>query len=70
MMFFDESMLIMMAFVVGKPVKVDTNTIRIERGKFARVCVEIDLTQPVMGKVGLRQHWYHVEYEGLHLLHA
>lgn len=28
--------------------------------------VEINLTKPVIGKVWLRDHWYRVEYEGLH----
>ena len=44
MMFFDESVLVTMASMVGKPIKVDTNTMRTERGKFAWVYVEIDLT--------------------------
>jgi len=33
-----------MASALGRLVRVDTNTLRVERGKFARVCVEIDLT--------------------------
>lgn len=39
-----------------------------EGSKFARVCVEINLDQPVVGHVWFRDHWFHVEYEGLHLL--
>lgn len=39
-----------------------------QRGKYARVCVEIDLNKPVLGRVGLCGVWYNVEYEGLHLL--
>jgi hypothetical protein len=38
------------------------------RGKFARVCIEINLDEPVVGKVWFRDFWYHIEYEGLHLL--
>lgn len=30
------------------------------------MCVEVDLTKPVVGKVWLRGHWYQVQYEGLH----
>ena len=30
--------------------------------------MELDLTKPVLGKVGLRGHFYKVVYEGLHLL--
>lgn len=29
------------------------------------MCVEIDLNQPVVGRVWLQGHWYKVEYEGL-----
>lgn len=41
-----------------------------ERGQFARICVEIDLSKPVVGKIWLRDHWHRVEYEGLHLVCA
>lgn len=40
------------------------------RGKFAHVCVEVDLTKPVLGVVRLCGHWYKVEYEGLHVICA
>lgn len=70
LLYYDESALMVMAAAVGKPVKVDNNTLKVERGKFARICVEIDLTQPVVGKVWLNGHWYKVEYEGLHLICA
>ncbi|XP_057451967.1 uncharacterized protein LOC130743755 [Lotus japonicus] len=66
--FYDESILMTLASGVGEPIRVDTNTVDMQRGKFARVCVEIDLDQPVIGMVGLRGTWYNVEYEGLHLL--
>lgn len=54
---------------MGNPIRVDIRyTVEASRGRFARVCVEINLNQPVVGCVWLRDHWYHVEYEGLHLL--
>lgn len=59
-----------MASAVGRPIKVDKNTLRVERARFARVCIEVDLTQQVVGKVWLKGHWYKVEYEGLHLICA
>ncbi|XP_057443947.1 uncharacterized protein LOC130736117 [Lotus japonicus] len=66
--FYDESILVTLASGVGKSIQVDTNTMDMQRGKFARICVEIDLDQPVIGMVGLRGTWYNVEYEVLHLL--
>ncbi|XP_057452555.1 uncharacterized protein LOC130744380 [Lotus japonicus] len=49
--FYDESYLLGVASAVGKPIRVDSNTLRAERGKYARICVELDLTLPVIGKV-------------------
>lgn len=64
--FYDESILLALAAAVGKPVKVDSNTLDVRRGSFARVCLEVDLSKPVVGKVWLNGFWYKVEYEGLH----
>jgi len=68
LVYYDESFLLAMASAFGRPIKVDTNTLKIERGKFARVRVEIDLTMPVVGKIWVDGHWYKVQYEGLHLI--
>lgn len=68
LVYYDESFLLAMASTVGKPIRMDTNTLKVERGRFARICVEIDLTQPVVGKVWLYDHWYNVTYEGLHII--
>lgn len=67
---YDESFLLAMASAVGRPVKVDRNTLKVERGLFARICIKVGLTQPVVGKVWLKGHWYKVEYEGLYLICA
>lgn len=68
MEYYDESVLMALAAAVGKPIRVDIQTVEATRGKFAHVCVEISLDQPVVGKVWFRNHWFNVEYEGLHLL--
>lgn len=65
---YDESLLLALASAVGSPVKVDIHTLDASRGKFSRVCIEINLDEPVVGKVWFRDFWYRVEYEGLHLL--
>jgi len=56
LIYYDESFLLAMASAIGRPIKVDTNTLKIERGKFARVCVEVDLTMLVVGKVWVNGH--------------
>ena len=68
--FYDESAILTMMSTVGRPVRMDNTTFRADRSKFGCVCIEIDLTRPVIGRVWLQGHWYHVQYEGLHLLYA
>ncbi|XP_057442695.1 uncharacterized protein LOC130734343 [Lotus japonicus] len=66
--YYGKNILMMLASAVGTPIKVDMNTTDMQRGKYARICVEIDLNKPVLGVIGLEGTWYNVEYEGLHLL--
>ncbi|KAK2359196.1 zinc ion binding / nucleic acid binding protein [Trifolium repens] len=53
---------------IGQTVKVDRNTLLQERGKYARVCVEVDLNKPLLAMFELKDEIYKVEYEGLHML--
>lgn len=48
--YYNENVLMGLASVIGKPIRVDRNTLNVERGHFAHVCIEIDLSQPVVGK--------------------
>lgn len=50
-------------------IKVDKNTMAIKRGKYARICVEIDLDKPLLPMFEIKKHIYRVEYQGLHLLY-
>ena len=68
MVYYDESVLLTLPEAIGVLIKVDLNTLNFARGKFARVCIEIDLTRPIIGKVWLDGHWYKVQYEGLHVI--
>lgn len=36
--------------------------------KFACICVKLQLDKPMVGQVSLRNHWFHIEYEGFNLL--
>lgn len=51
--YYDEDLLWALASVIGNPIKVDTHTLKMERGRFTRLCIEIDLNKPVVGKVGI-----------------
>ncbi|XP_057418637.1 uncharacterized protein LOC130712838 [Lotus japonicus] len=66
--FYDESFLMSVARVIGRPIKVDINTLSGDRGRFARICVELDLTKAVIGRICIEDFWYKVEYEGLHII--
>lgn len=49
--FYDENFLLAMVAAVGTPMRVDRNTLKVERGRFPRVCVEMNLNGPVVSKV-------------------
>lgn len=51
--------------LLGKLLKIDGLTTAQNRGKFARLCVELDLTKPLDAFVQINQVWYNIEYEGL-----
>ncbi|KAL7173820.1 hypothetical protein ACSBR2_033142 [Camellia fascicularis] len=46
--YYDEKMLFHIAKTIGKPLKIDLNTTTSSRGKYARVCIEMDLNKPLI----------------------
>ncbi|GLT47075.1 hypothetical protein SLA2020_207950 [Shorea laevis] len=66
-----EAVVLYVARKLGNPIKVDRVTLMATRGKFARVCVEIDLRKKLPSSIDLDlEEWPQslvlVEYEGLH----
>ncbi|CAI0435221.1 unnamed protein product [Linum tenue] len=51
---------------IGRPIRVDRATQTGERGRYARVCVEVDLSKPLLSKYKIEGSTYYIEYEGLH----
>ncbi|CAN1324628.1 hypothetical protein LINPERPRIM_LOCUS33174 [Linum perenne] len=51
--------------LIGKTVKIDFNTQQAERGKFARIAIEIDLNEAIPPVVLLDGDIQKVEYENL-----
>ncbi|CAI0552115.1 unnamed protein product [Linum tenue] len=51
--------------VIGKPVRVDRATEMGARGNYARVCVEVDLTKPLLGRYKVEGIEYLMQDEGL-----
>ena len=66
--YYEEKALFQIAKRLGKPIKIDFNTATSTRGKFARVCVEIDLSKSLIPAFLLAGKKYRVEYEFLHYL--
>ncbi|CAN1178991.1 hypothetical protein LINPERHAP2_LOCUS33936 [Linum perenne] len=50
---------------IGKTIRLDLATSEGARGRYARVCVEIDLSKPLLGKYMLEDRVYLVEYESI-----
>lgn len=53
---------------IGKTIKVDKTTSQVEMGKYARICVELELSKPLLTMFTIKEKMYKIEYEGLHLL--
>ncbi|KAH9698593.1 DUF4283 domain-containing protein [Citrus sinensis] len=51
--------------IVGPVVKIDHKTVEAQRGKFARIAVEIDLTKPLISQFNFEGRIQRVEYEYL-----
>ncbi|KAA3462487.1 reverse transcriptase [Gossypium australe] len=55
-------------FCVGRVIRIDWNTEDVQRGGFARVCIDLDLTKPSCSSVRLGKVCQRVEYDGLQLI--
>ncbi|XP_031131731.1 uncharacterized protein LOC116033116 [Ipomoea triloba] len=51
-----------------RTIRVDHTTSLVSKGKFARVCVEIDISKPLVSRFTLEDRVWHVAYEGMHLV--
>ncbi|KAL0297840.1 UNVERIFIED_CONTAM: hypothetical protein Scaly_3081500 [Sesamum calycinum] len=51
--FFQEELLMRIGNRIGRAVKVDETTMAASRGRYARVCVEVDLTKPLVSMITL-----------------
>ncbi|KAG8371874.1 hypothetical protein BUALT_Bualt12G0008300 [Buddleja alternifolia] len=50
---------------IGKPVKMDHNTYKSARGRFARFCVQVELSKPLLLAVEINDIRYLITYENL-----
>ncbi|CAN1193206.1 hypothetical protein LINPERHAP2_LOCUS41935 [Linum perenne] len=66
--YFDAAILTIIGNRIGKTVRLDLTTMGGSRGNFARICVEVDLSKPLLSKYRLRRRVRRIEYEGLHTI--
>ncbi|CAL1356336.1 unnamed protein product [Linum trigynum] len=64
--YYDEELIANVGNSVGRFVKIDEATRQATRGHFARMCVEVDLSRPLICKYKLERRTRRIEYEGLH----
>ncbi|CAN1149117.1 hypothetical protein LINPERHAP2_LOCUS16842, partial [Linum perenne] len=50
---------------IGRTVRLDLATLEGSRCRYARVCVEVDLTKPLLGKYMIEDRIFKIEYESL-----
>ena len=65
---FNEKFLWRLGSTLGEMLKIDKVTTIQSRGKFARICVELDLDKPLQPKAIVREYLLNMQYEGLHVV--
>ncbi|OMP01255.1 reverse transcriptase [Corchorus capsularis] len=68
MEYYHPRLLMALGNTVGKAVSAYINTRHASRGRFARVCVEVNFNDPLVPKVFFEDRWLSVEYEGLPMI--
>ncbi|KAI8014895.1 hypothetical protein LOK49_LG05G02349 [Camellia lanceoleosa] len=63
--FYDRSVLERIGHKLGKLIKVDIYTATGNRGRFARICIQVDLNKPPMPTIRIDNILQRVAYEGL-----
>lgn len=53
---------------IGRPIRADHNTGTATRGRFATLCVEVDITKSLLARFKLKNRVRKIEYEGIHLV--
>ncbi|KAI9106408.1 hypothetical protein K1719_021936 [Acacia pycnantha] len=65
---FDKKFLLNLGNSIGKAIRLDIHTAQRARGKFARMCVELDLTKPLVPEFKVDGQTLSVVYESLNLM--
>lgn len=68
MEYFRNNVMTKIGNLIGTTVKVDEHTMGQAQGKFARLCVELDLSKPLIPFIELEGRTYGVVYEEIQLV--
>ncbi|XP_028803258.1 uncharacterized protein LOC114758373 [Neltuma alba] len=66
--YYDQGILYVVGNQIGRVLKVDRNTLRQAKGRFARLCVELDLNTPLLPSILINGKEKKIVYEGLHFI--
>ncbi|XVF18911.1 hypothetical protein REPUB_Repub11eG0064400 [Reevesia pubescens] len=65
--YYDYEILKRMGNLLGQTLMIDRNTLMTFRGRYARICAEINLIKPLVPRIFIGGWWQNVEYEGLRM---
>lgn len=65
---YDAKILEQIGRILGKPLRIDAHTAHRKRGRFARICIEVDLSKPLITEFKISKHKQRVQYEGISAL--
>lgn len=65
---YDEEVLYAIGNTVGCTVHIDGTTLAATREKYARICIEVDLAQPLLPFIIILGSLHNIEYEGLFMI--
>ncbi|KAK9088627.1 hypothetical protein Scep_027709 [Stephania cephalantha] len=65
LMYYQEAIIARIGDKIRKTIKVDMKTTIAQKGRYARVAVQLDLSKPMVQSFKLEGSWQKVEYEGL-----
>lgn len=68
MEYYDHNILFRVGEMIGTPMMINSAISLTTRGKFERLCVEVDITKPLLAKFWLRRKVRRIKYEGIHLV--
>lgn len=66
--YYDRDVLMEIGENIGKPIRVDHTTSLTNNGMFTRMCVEVDITNPLVPKFKIKKRVRVVEYEGFYMV--